>query len=728
MLRKTAISLLCSTLLFSVPLFELAGSAADVETIGDLTVQGVIESTSGGVKFPDSTVQTTAYAGSAGGVSITSPDGSITVGGTLQAPTVAVNSVSAAKIIGSLPVSQVSGAAITESNTFTGTQTISSGNLALPATAGPASGVLTIGGASFLHAYGSANVFAGSGAGNFSMTGAGGNSGFGQGALTSDTTGNNNSALGFHSLLLNTTGSANTASGSASLTQNTTGSGNTASGTSTLTHNTAGNNNTAFGNSALYNSTGDANTALGYHAGYNQTTGGNNTYIGFNVLGVAGETNTIRIGNGTTQAYIAGMVNAGGFAGDGSGLTNLTAAAVSGNIAGSAANVTGIVAIANGGTGAASTSAARSSLGVPGLATANSFTTGPQTFASGAAGNIALLVQGAASQTANLQEWRNSGGTAVASVSSAGDFTTSGNLSLPATGATSGVIKFGGNTFIHSYGANNFFAGQSAGNQTMGGDTNTAIGSNSLHANTGGSYNTALGSSSMISNNGGLRNTAAGAFALQDNVSGNGNTGIGYEALMQSTATGNTALGYQAGQTIKTGGSNTFIGFNADADTNLSAITDAMAIGANAIVDDSYHIRIGDAEINQIGGQVAWSNLSDIRKKNSIKDLGYGLAFIKELRPVEFRLNNGNGRTDFGFIAQDIEALLGTDYNVLGIGGDADRTLSLRYTDFIAPMVKAMQEQQEMIESQNETIKLQREEIRSLEGRIARIESMLSAK
>ena len=61
-------------------------------------------------------------------------------------------------------------------------------------------------------------------------------------------------------------------------------------------------------------------------------------------------------------------------------------------------------------------------------------------------------------------------------------------------------------------------------------------------------------------------------------------------------------------------------------------------------------------------------------------------------------MKEGNDRIDFGFIAQEVEALLDTDYNILGIGQDSDRTLSLRYTDFIAPMVKAMQEQQEMIE------------------------------
>jgi hypothetical protein len=45
------------------------------------------------------------------------------------------------------------------------------------------------------------------------------------------------------------------------------------------------------------NTTGNANTALGNEAGSNLTTGDNNIDIGNNVTGIAGEANTIRIGN-----------------------------------------------------------------------------------------------------------------------------------------------------------------------------------------------------------------------------------------------------------------------------------------------------------------------------------------------------------------------------------------------------------------------------------------------
>lgn len=54
---------------------------------------------------------------------------------------------------------------------------------------------------------------------------------------------------------------------------------------------------------------------------------------------------------------------------------------------------------------------------------ANTFTTGENIFAAGAAGTKALIARGAVSQTANLQEWQDSSLGALASVSSAGVFT-----------------------------------------------------------------------------------------------------------------------------------------------------------------------------------------------------------------------------------------------------------------------------------------------------------------
>ncbi|MFH2124048.1 MAG: tail fiber domain-containing protein, partial [Pseudomonadota bacterium] len=103
-----------------------------------------------------------------------------------------------------------------------------------------------------------------------------------------------------------------------------------------------------------------------------------------------------------------------------------------------------------------------------------------------------------------------------------------------------------------------------------------------------------------------------------------------------------------------------------------------------------------------------------------IEDITHGLDFIKALRPVEYRMiqETDNGRLNFGFLAQDIEALLGTDYNILGIGDDPERTLSLRYTDFIAPMIKALQEQQEIIEQQKRTNEQQEESLAAMRAEL----------
>jgi hypothetical protein len=97
-----------------------------------------------------------------------------------------------------------------------------------------------------------------------------------------------------------------------------TGENNTASGAEALYSNTTGSDNTASGYQALYSNTkGSYNIALGYLAGYyapdgkeTETTGSSNIYIGANVSpGSAAESNTIRMGNGQTATYIAGIAD-----------------------------------------------------------------------------------------------------------------------------------------------------------------------------------------------------------------------------------------------------------------------------------------------------------------------------------------------------------------------------------------------------------------------------------
>jgi endosialidase-like protein len=180
----------------------------------------------------------------------------------------------------------------------------------------------------------------------FSNTTGAQNSAFGDRALTNTTTGAFNSAFGWQALQSNTTACCNTAFGSQSLQNNTTGSLNDALGGGALLGNITGSKNSAFGDFAMgNNTTGDDNAAFGQNALSSSSTGAGNTALGTRALntlgsgnsniaigreaasslsanesndiyignqGVAGESNTIRVGSvGTqTKAFIAGVSGA----------------------------------------------------------------------------------------------------------------------------------------------------------------------------------------------------------------------------------------------------------------------------------------------------------------------------------------------------------------------------------------------------------------------------------
>src|SRR6266516_6132896 len=156
-------------------------------------------------------------------------------------------------------------------------------------------------------------------------------------ALFSNTTGYNNTANGLYSLFSNIDGAGNTAVGADALARNIHGNDNTAIGILALLSNTTGGNNTAVGWSALAsNIDQNDNTAIGSHALYRNTGAGNlaigsgaldsNTSGSFNVAinggrnlttgifniaiandGVAGESNTTRIGILQNRCFISGI-------------------------------------------------------------------------------------------------------------------------------------------------------------------------------------------------------------------------------------------------------------------------------------------------------------------------------------------------------------------------------------------------------------------------------------
>ena len=109
----------------------------------------------------------------------------------------------------------------------------------------------------------------------------------------------------------------------------------------------------------------------------------------------------------------------------------------------------------------------------------------------------------------------------------------------------------------------------------------------------------------------------------------------------------------------------------------------------------------GNTAITYAGTQVAWSVTSDRRWKENIEPSNLGLNFINDLKPVFYtRKNDESKKVEYGIIAQELEASLnkfGANTNGI-ITKDDQGMYSVRYNDLLAPMIKAIQEQQAMIE------------------------------
>ena len=137
------------------------------------------------------------------------------------------------------------------------------------------------------------------------------NTAIGRHALRDNNSGSANTAVGDGALASSASGFDNTAVGAGALDSTTDGFGNTAVGKQALQSNHTGDRNTGLGDGALFtNTTGRGNIALGASAGHHLT-GDNNIDIGNE--GVAGESNTIRIGGSgiltqaQTRTFIAGI-------------------------------------------------------------------------------------------------------------------------------------------------------------------------------------------------------------------------------------------------------------------------------------------------------------------------------------------------------------------------------------------------------------------------------------
>ena len=303
-----------------------------------------------------------------------------------------------------------------------------------------------------------------------------------------------------------------------------------------------------------------------------------------------------------------------------------------------------------------------------------------------------------------------------------GDFEVTGTSNISINNLTDGKSD-----------AYSVFLGSNSGNSDNGSNNNTGLGIEALYSNISGEHNTAIGRYALHSNTD-SHNVAIGSSALDQNTSGHHNTAVGRSALYVNTE----------------GSQNTAIGADAGTSDGYDNLGNTGAFGYNVKVSASNYFRIGNTSVSFIGGQVGWSTYSDGRFKTNINENVQGLDFILKLRPLSFhwdiqKLDKFMGASEgveksetmrearkqqeakvyTGFLAQEVEQAaeeIGFDFSGVETPPNDKTPYSIRYAEFVVPLVKAVQEQQQMITEQLEMIKTLQKQNKELIERIKKIE------
>ena len=278
-----------------------------------------------------------------------------------------------------------------------------------------------------------------------------------------------------------------------------------------------------------------------------------------------------------------------------------------------------------------------------------------------------------------------------------------------------------------------------------------AVGRGALAVVTTGVYNIAIGRDAADALTVGERNVAIGAFALDAETTSDQSTAVGYAALgaqanvsnvnANNTAVGyssgpaittgryNTMIGSHSGMVLSTGNDNTYLGYSNSA--SAGDVTDEVVIGRDCTGAGDNTARFGyaghTATLNIDGSDTSWAAASDERLKTQIKSCDIGLDFIYDLRPITYRFRaqkdvptemsqydpdsdevcNGSGKTNHGFIAQEVKQAI--DSHNLADGHniwseDPSGTQQIAPGNFMPMAIRAIQELSEKVTMLEEKI------------------------
>ncbi len=258
-----------------------------------------------------------------------------------------------------------------------------------------------------------------------------------------------------------------------------------------------------------------------------------------------------------------------------------------------------------------------------------------------------------------------------------------------------------------------------------------------------------------------LRNVFIGFMAGTDSIPHfdpvTDNVVIGYKSRAISEKQ-SVIIGYKAGKNINSGYENVFIGSEAGIQaTTTDTVAKTVAVGAYSgptgpfnntgalgyraqpTASNRYHF--GNTSVNWIGGNVNLTVGSDRKIKRKVSEDVPGLKFIMGLKPATYNLDidtqqlilygsvdtaTWRGKYDIeqirfsGFIAQEVDSLIkAISFDFSGLQspeskrGDG-KAYTISYSSFVVPLVKAIQEQQEILKKQKNKIQANQQRLSEL--------------
>ena len=304
-------------------------------------------------------------------------------------------------------------------------------------------------------------------------------------------------------------------------------------------------------------------------------------------------------------------------------------------------------------------------------------------------------------------------------------------------------IGIGVNALRNATGHNNIGMGYSALDDCTSGVENVSIGNYSSSKLTDTNYNVAVGYSALELYNSSY-NTAVGYKALEgaSGSTGESNTAIGFQSIKNGVNGGyNTAVGFKSLESLTTGSNNTAIGYEAGK-TNPVGAQNTICIGNGANVTGDNMCRIGNASIkvgigtsspeaklHVVGDTVVTGDItayySDERLKTFKGKITEPLAKIKQLNGYYFvenelakSLGYDNDKLQVGVSAQEVEKVLPEIVTKAPIDNEYK---TVWYQKLTPLLIEGMKEQQTLIEQQQTQIQSLQEQIDELKELIKNI-------